>query len=224
VTKISVIVPAKNEVDGIGFVIRGTREAIGEQGEIIIVDEHSTDGTVEAALEADSNVRVFQRDGSGKGNGIRKGIGVFSGDIFVILDADATFDPRDIMKVVGPIMRGECDAVLGSRIKGKREKGSMNLIHYVGNRLLNFSLSLRFGTWITDSQTGLRAMRGDVVRSIKLVSEGFDVEAELTVECLKKGYRVKEVPICFWCRKGNSKSKLRAFSDGWLIFRRLMLS
>ena len=221
---ISVVIPTKNEVEGIDYVVRETRKVIGNEGEIIIVDEHSTDGTLDEALRADENIKIFQRDGSGKGRGIQKAAQVFTGDIFVILDSDATFDPKDIPNVIKPILLDQADVVLGSRIKGKMEKEAMNFMHYLGNRFFNLSISLICGVWITDSQTGLRAMRSDVIRSLDLVSEGFDIETELTIKCLKNGYRTVEVPITFRCRKGNSKSKLNAFSDGLLILRRILFT
>lgn len=220
--RISVIIPTKNEAEGIGYVVRGARNVLGEDAEIIVVDEHSNDGTIEEALRADKDVKVVQRKGSGKGRGIQTGVQVFKGDIFVILDSDATFDPMDLPKVIEPILSNRADVVLGSRIKGNREKGAMNLLHYLGNCFFNFLITLKCGVWITDSQTGLRAMRDEVIRSLTLVSEGYDIETELTMGCLANGYKTVEVPINFYCRKGNSKSKLKAFSDGWRILKKIL--
>ena len=222
--RISVIIPTKNEVKGIGSVLRGIWKVLGEDGEIIVIDEYSTDGTVEKALRTHKNVRIFQRKGTGKGNGIQTGVQVFTGDIFVILDSDATFDPMDIPRVIEPILSNRADVVLGSRFKGRMEKGAMSFLHRLGNYFFNLLINLkcaRTRVWITDSQTGLRAMRREVIRSLNVVSEGYDIETELTIKCLKNGYRTIEVPINFHCRKGNSKSKLKTFSDGRLILRRI---
>lgn len=223
-TRISVTIPTKNEVEGIGYVVRRTRKVLGENAEIIVVDERSIDGTVEEALRADKNVKVVQRNGTGKGNGIQTAVQVFTGDIFVVLDSDATFDPTDIPRVISPILSNRADVVLGSRFKGRIEKGAMNFLHYFGNRLFNLLISLKFGVWITDSQTGLRAMRGNVIRSLTLVSQGYDIETAMTIKCLKKGYQTVEVPINFYRRRGNSKSKLDTFSDGWLILKRILFT
>jgi len=219
--RISVIIPTKNECEGIDYVIRGTRKVLGGNAEIIVVDERSTDGTVEKALNADMNVKVVQRNGTGKGNGIQTAVQVFTGDIFVIIDSDATFDPMDIPRVTEPILSNRADVVLGSRFKSGMEKGAMNFLHRLGNCFFNLSISLMYGIWITDSQTGLRAMRSEIIRSLELVSEGYDIETELTIKCLKMGYRTVEVPINFYCRKGNTKSKLKTFSDGWTILKRI---
>ncbi|MFX0134441.1 MAG: glycosyltransferase family 2 protein [Candidatus Hodarchaeota archaeon] len=219
---ISVIVPTKNEVEGIASVISETRKIVGKNAQIIVVDEQSTDGTIEEALKADKDLIVIQRNGIGKGNAIKTVIPLIEGNIVIMIDSDATFDPLDIPKIIYPILKNKADVVLGSRIIGKMEEGSMNFFHYFGNRLFNFLLSLKYGTYITDSQTGLRAMRRRVFDSFKIVSDGFDIETELTIKCLKNGYKVIEVPINFYKRKGSSKSKLNTFSDGWLIFKRIL--
>jgi len=140
-----------------------------------------------------------------------------------MIDSDATFDPFDIPKIIDPILLKKADVVLGSRILGEMEEGAMSFLHYLGNRFFNFLISLKYNTYITDSQTGLRAMGSKVFDSFEIVSDGFDIETELTIKCLKNGFKVIEVPINFYNRKGRSKSKLNTFSDGWLVLKRILL-
>jgi glycosyltransferase involved in cell wall biosynthesis len=218
--KVSVVVPAKNEEKAIGTAIQGIRAVMGKDVEILVVDGASTDMTVENAKKADAEAIVIQQEGTGKGMAVLTAIKHATGDIIAFIDSDLTYDPEDIPKVLEPILNGDADVVLGSRLSGKAEKGAFALINLVGNHIYSFLASLRCGMWITDSLTGLRAYRREDLAKIKLTSSGFEVETELNIKCAKQGLRTVEVPISY--RKRIGGTKLRAFRDGLRILRKII--
>lgn len=218
----SIIIPTKNEVESISSVVKGVRRIIGNKGEIVVIDEHSSDGTIEKAELVDRNLKIFQREGNGKGMAIKKAVEVFKGDIFLTIDSDATYDPNDIKTILMPIISEKVDVVIGSRFMGNREKNSINLLNLIGNKIINLIISLLYRSRITDCLSGLRALKAEVVRSLNLTAKGFEIEAELTTKCLEKGYNCVEVPINYYRRKNNTKSKLKPCSDGFCIMRKIL--
>lgn len=212
--------PAKNEEEAIGAVIREVRTVMGEDTEILVVDGASTDRTVENAREADDRAIVIQQDGTGKGMAVRTAIKRASGDIMALIDSDLTYDPHDIPKVLEPILKDEADVVLGSRLAGKIEKGALALTNLVGNHIYSILTSLKCGIWLTDPLTGLRAYKKKALDGVNLTSTGFEIETELNIKCAKSGLRVAEVPITYRKRLGGTK--LRVIRDGLRILRRIL--
>jgi len=221
-TKIDVIVPTKNEVDSIGLVVKGIRDVLNHKAEIFIVDENSNDGTIEKALEIDKEIKIIQRIGTGKGNAFKTIQPIVNGDIIVLIDSDGQFDPYDIPTLLKPILLNKANHVLGSRFMGEMEKGAMNWIHNLGNRLFNILISLKYGVTVTDSQTGIRAMLNNVFKSINISSNGFDIETEITIKSIKNNDKIIEVPIKYYNRKIGSKSKLNTIEDGLQILKRIL--
>lgn len=218
--RISVIIPAKNEEDSIGLVVSETRRVLGRNAEIIVVDGHSVDNTVKAALEADKETIIIRQVGRGKGAGLKTAFKHFTGEIVVVIDADFTYDPTEITELVNPIISGKADCVLGSRFMGKMEIGAMSPTHLLVNKMVSLLVSLFCEKRITDVLTGFRAMKGRGLDSINFKSDGFDIETEMTMRIAKKGFQMLEVPIKYRRRLG--KSKLSNFRDGITIVRRVL--
>ncbi|MFH1965539.1 MAG: glycosyltransferase family 2 protein, partial [Acidobacteriota bacterium] len=190
--KISVVIAAKNETKTI-------RNIVMESGkysqEVLVIDGHSDDETVRLAEKA--GARVFSDNQSGKGAALRKGIEKASGDIIVFLDADGSHSPKDIPRLVAPILAGECEHVTGSRMKGGSDElhGDIGkFIRMVGSDVITLGINYRFNVRLTDSQNGFRAILTETARKLELKEDITTIEQEMIIKTLKKGYRITEVP------------------------------
>jgi glycosyltransferase involved in cell wall biosynthesis len=217
--KLSIITCAYNEN-------RTIREAIdqasavdlgpGWEKEIVVVDNFSTDGTREFLQSLDlPNVRVvFHPRNLGKGASVRTGIAEVSGDYFVIFDADLEYEAADLAHLAAAVVPGETVAVFGSRTSGGRRiyKYAKN---YWGVRFLTAVANLLYGSHLTDIATGLKLVRLEVARSLKLGTSGFDLDFELPCKIIKHGYEIAEVPIAYHPRGFEEGKKINAFRDGF---------
>jgi dolichol-phosphate mannosyltransferase len=205
---VTVIIPARNEEQTLGSIIEKARPVCDE---IVVVDGHSTDGTVEVATR--HGVRVVQDNRKGKGDAIRVGARAATGDIIVFVDADGSHDPADIPRLVEPIQRGEADLVIGSRGRGGSDElhGDIEkLLRLVGSDLILIGINWRFKAALTDSQNGFRAIRRRVILDLNLRENITTIEQEMTIKALKKGYVVSEVPTHEYARlAGESTIRLR---------------
>lgn len=207
---VSAVIPARNEEMSIAEIIERTRPFCDE---IIVVDGHSQDRTAQIAHSFGDGVRVVKDNRKGKGDAIR--VGAFSAayDTVVFLDADGSHDPKDIPALVAPIRRGEADLVVGSRGKGGSDElhGDVEkLLRMVGSDLILIGINMRWKQNLTDSQNGFRAVRTEVIRALGLKENITTIEQEMTMKCLKKGFKVGEVPTHEYERKyGQSTIKLR---------------
>ncbi len=205
---VTVVIPALNEEKCIGGVIE---RALLYADEVIVIDGHSRDRT--AHIAAELGVRVVKDNMKGKGDAIRVGAETASHKIIVFMDADGSHDAGDIPHLVKPILSGEAELVIGSRGKGGSDElhGDIEkLMRMVGSDLILIGINLRWKQQLTDSQNGLRAIRTDVIRSLKLRENITTIEQEMTMKCLKHGHRVTEVPTHEYSRKhGASTIKLR---------------
>lgn len=215
---ISVVIPAFNEESNLGDVLTAVSRATESDAmscEIIVVDDGSTDKTGEIA--EDHNVCVLHyRKNRGKGVALQQGFKKAQGDIIVTMDADGAHDPRDIGRLVLPILNG-ADMVIGSRFAAGQGKDSTKRLHILGNILINFSIFLVTGKKVTDSQTGFRAFKREVIQDIELDSSGYQVETEFTMKTLRNGNVIREVPIMIRRRK-RGISHVNPFLDGVRIF------
>lgn len=189
---VTVVIPTKNEERTIEQMIDSVK-AYAE--EIIVVDGRSTDNTLDIAQQAGAGILVDQ--GRGKGNGLRMALAEARGEIVVFIDADGSHDAKDIPRLVKPIADGRADLVIGSRMLGGSDEfhGDMsNWVRTVGSGILTLAINYRWGVRLTDCENGFRAVSCKVAQSLNLKSNGFEIEQEMVMKALKKGYRVAEVP------------------------------
>jgi glycosyltransferase involved in cell wall biosynthesis len=216
---ISLLVPAFNEARTIEAVLRRAA-AVDLRTEIVVVDDGSSDGTPEiaerVAAELDPERLRVLRHGSnqGKGAAVRTGLGAVRGEFVVIQDADLEYDPRDLPKLVGPLLEGIADVVYGSRLRGGEPQRAHLFWHYAGNRFLSLLTNILFNTTISDMEVGYKAFRTDLVRSIELTSRGFGIEPEITAKLLRLGdVRLYEIPISYYGRTYEEGKKI-TWRDG----------
>lgn len=220
--EISVLIPVYNEKATILEVVRRVQEQPLEK-EIIIVDDCSTDGTRELLQETawPPNVKVLYHDKNrGKGAGIRTAVQGATKDIIIIQDADLEYNPSDFMAVLRPIIDGVADVVYGSRFLGTHR--SFMLHHYLGNKLLTLITNVLYNNILTDMETGYKAFRAPVLKGMRLRSNRFDFEPEITAKVLKRGYRIYEVPI-YYAGRDYAEGKKITWRDGfaamWALLR-----
>jgi dolichol-phosphate mannosyltransferase len=207
---VTLIIPTLNEEEAIGPLVR---EAYALFPNIVIVDGHSSDRTREIAEAAGAMV-ILQEFGPGKGCGVRTGMKFFlsqDADVLCMIDGDGTNIPRDLGALVDIVKKTEADIAMGSRTKGKRDSGSMDLITLASNRIVSWLLSLRFGGSFTDVQTGYWAVGRTAVEQLfpHLRSSGFEIELEIFSKARSLGLVMKEAPVGFRKRLGRTKFSFR---------------
>lgn len=220
--EISVLIPVFNERNTILEVVRRVQEQPFEK-EIIIIDDRSTDGTRELLQETywPANIKVLYHDkNKGKGAGIRTGAQAATKDIIIVQDADLEYNPNDFGKVLQPILDGVADVVYGSRFLGTHR--SFMLHHYMGNKLLTLITNVLYNNILTDMETGYKAFRTPILKDMRIRSNRFDFEPEITAKVLKKGYRIYEVPI-YYAGRDYAEGKKITWRDGfaamWALIR-----
>lgn len=225
---VSVIIAAYNEERTLEGVVRRVAE-LGLHEEIIVVDDGSADGTagILAALEESGEIRglrsIRHERNRGKGAALRTGFDASTGNIVVVQDADLEYHPRDIPALLQPILEGHADVVFGTRLRGGQPQRAHLFWHYAGNRFLSLLTNVLYNTTISDMEVGYKAFRGDLVRSLELVSNGFDIEPELAAKILRDGrVRLYEVPIAYFGRTYEEGKKI-TWRDGlvaaWTLVR-----
>ena len=222
---LSVVMPVYNEESSLAEVVRKLL-ALPHLLELIIVDDCSTDRSVEVARslsQSDPRVRVVQqKKNSGKTAALRTGFALTQGDIVIVQDADLEYDPAEIPLVIRPILDGHADVVFGSRFLVRRATRVLYFYHYVANKFLTFTSNLFTNLNMTDIETGYKAFRGDIIRNMVIVSSGFGFEVEATAKVAKLGCAIYEVPISYYGRTYDEGKKI-GVKDGiwalWLIFR-----
>lgn len=224
--KLSILIPVYNEAQFIGELIRRVRCVelpVGITEEIIIVDDGSTDETPEILkrYNADTAIKIYrQNKNMGKSAAVKTGIEKSEGDIILIQDADLEYDPDNYPMLIEPIIKNKADVVYGSRFKGKIEK--MALINRIANLISNITLNLLYGAKISDVNTCHKAFKREVFDKIKITSENFTFETEITAKLLNLGYEIYEMPIKYTARskeEGKKITWLKAWQMYWGIIR-----
>ena len=212
--RVTFIVPVHNEERTIGQVL-DLVSGLELDKQVIVVDDGSTDGTssVLSAWERNNEVTVLSQPNRGKGAAIRAAIPYVEGDIVVIQDADMEYDPADVPLLVDPIMRGVADVVFGSRLTGGRPQRAHMFWHKVGNQFLSLLTSILFNTTLSDMETGYKAMRADILRSLDLRQSDFSIEPEITGKVCKQKLRIYEIPISYYGRTYDEGKKI-TWRDG----------
>ena len=219
---ISVVIPAYNEEKTISEVLEKTvqvMESMKAPYEIIVVDDGSTDKTREIASKYKVAV-LSNGKNRGKGYALRKGFKHARGQIIITLDSDGSHDPKEIPKLIEPLYNG-IDIATGSRFINNKEVTTK--LNKLGNKIINAIIMTLTGKYITDSQTGFRAIKRKVLQKINLKAQGYEIETEITVKGLKNGFKYIEIPIN--CKKRiHSHSKLRILQDGIKILKSILIA
>jgi len=217
--KVSFLIPAFNEAATIGEVLERIA-ALGLDAQVIVVDDGSTDQT--AAIAEEAGATVVRQANAGKGAAIRTAIALAEGDIAVIQDADMEYDPAEIPELIEPILRGSADVVFGSRLRGGKPQRAHLFWHLVGNRFLSLLTNVLYNTTLSDMETGYKAFRIDVLRSLDLHEDGFGLEPEITAKVCKRKLRIYELPISYYGRTREEGKKI-TWEDGvraiWVLLR-----
>jgi glycosyltransferase involved in cell wall biosynthesis len=217
---VSVVVPIYNEEQTLAQVVEELI-ALAIRMEILLVNDGSTDGTADVMArlaEQHPQVRaIHQPANRGKGAAVRRGFDESTGDIVLIQDADLEYSPTDIPALIDPLVSGKADAVFGTRLRGGAHPQRAHLFwHYAGNRFLTLLANVLYNTTISDMEVGYKAFRGDLVRGLRLVSDDFRIEPELTAKVLRLGHgiRLYEVPISYYGRSYAEGKKI-TWKDGF---------
>jgi glycosyltransferase involved in cell wall biosynthesis len=211
--RVAVLLPCYNEEATIGAVIDDIRANCPDSS-IIVFDNNSTDRSAEIAAE--KSVRVVRVSRQGKGNVVRAMFKRIDADVYVMLDADATYPAARIHDLIKPVLDGTSDMVVGARL-GSPDAGAFRRFHHIGNVILCKLISLIWGARLTDVLSGYRAFTAEVARILPVVSSGFEVETEMTVQALFYNMTISEVDIEYRARPEGSFSKLRSYRDGFAI-------
>ena len=218
---LSVIIPCYNELSSIEQVVQSVIEVIGEEGEIIIVDDFSTDGTREV-LENNIDGKfarvIYQEVNQGKGAALKAGFGAATKDIVIVQDADFEYDPRDYPVMIESILSDQADIVYGSRFIGNRPHRVLYFWHRIGNGLLTLMSNMFTNLNLTDMETGYKAFRREIIQSIEIEENRFGFEPEITAKIARGRYRIYEVGIGYFGRTYVEGKKI-GWKDGmWAIW------
>ncbi len=214
-SKVSIIIPARNEGEGIFRILRSVKPYANE---IIVVDGHSTDSTKDIVKAF--GARYLLDNGRGRGDAVKIGIRRAKGDYLLFFDADGSHTPREIPSLLTPLFKDQADAVIGSRRTGGSFDLNMDfwgIARSGGADFLAYMVNKKFKTQYSDILFSFRSIKKPVARKLNLTSDGFEIEEEFVVKTLKKGYRLMEVPTRENARKWG-KSKLHTITGVKFIF------
>jgi glycosyltransferase involved in cell wall biosynthesis len=221
--KLSVLIPVYNEVHTLEEAIRRVR-SVRFPKEIIVIDDGSTDGSRELLkrLGTERNPRenplnefkvVLQPVNEGKGAAIRAGLSRVTGDVVIIQDADLEYDPQDYMNLLDPILAGKADVVYGTRFYGGGPHRVLFFWHYLGNQVLTLFSNVLTNLNLTDMEVGYKVFKTEILKDIKIRSNRFGFEPEITLKIAKTKCRVYEVPISYHGRTYAEGKKI-TWKDG----------
>jgi dolichol-phosphate hexosyltransferase len=210
---LTVLMPVYNERETIAAAVTRVLEADlpVEDVELVVVDDHSTDGTREwlEAQDLPPQLRVVLRDeNGGKGAAVETALPHAQGTYATVMDADLEYDPSNIAALLEPLLSGEADAVYG--VRGFDSRSAFSFWYVVGNKLVTLAANMLFNTWLSDIMTCQKVLPTALMRALTLRETGFGVEAEVTGRLLRAGVRIFEVPVTYQARSREAGKKLRA--------------
>ena len=206
---LSVMIPAFNEERTLELILKHVLER-PEVGELIAVDDGSTDGTwaiMSRFAARDPRVRAFRLEtNQGKGAALRRAIAEIRMPFAVVQDADLEYDPRDYPTLLQPLVEGRADVVYG--VRGFAGQTAFSFWFVMGNKAVTFAANVLFDCYISDLESGYKALRADLWRRLNLQGNRFDIEPDITARVLRLGYRIHEVPIRYYARSRAEGKKL----------------
>ena len=209
--KIAVLIPCYNESKTIAKVVSDFKKQLPE-AEIYVYDNNSTDNTADIARQAGAIVRYEQRQG--KGNVVRRMLADIEADCYLLVDGDDTYPSDNAKEMCDIVLNEHYDMVIGDRLSSTYFQENKRPFHDYGNRFVRYAINQIFHSDIKDIMTGYRALSRHLVMSVPLLSEGFEIETELTINVLDNQLRIKQIPIEYRDRPIGSTSKLSTFKDG----------
>jgi glycosyltransferase involved in cell wall biosynthesis len=225
VSSLTILMPVYNERATVLAAIEDalTAELPVSARQLIVIDDGSTDGTREllasAELPADVHVQLHDQN-RGKGAAIRTGLAYADGEFTCVLDADLEYRASDLAVLLEPLLAGEAQVVFGTRMWSSH--AAYSFWYVVGNKFVTFSTNLLYNCWISDLMTCHKAMHTELFRTLRLRSNGFAIEPEITARLLRRGERVYEVPITYRARSREAGKKLTPLDGGrvlWTLLR-----
>jgi glycosyltransferase involved in cell wall biosynthesis len=212
---IAVLIPCLDEAATIGRVVADFRSALPE-ADIHVFDNGSRDATAEIAAAAGAILhRVLH---PGKGEVVRAAFREVDADVYVMVDGDDTYPAARARELLAPVLDGRADMVVGVRM-GEPDPGSFRPMHVAGNRLVVRTINAAFRARLTDVMSGYRAFSRRFVKTMPVLSEGFEIETEMTLHALEYRLAIVEVPVAYGSRPPGSASKLRTVHDGARVLR-----
>ena len=209
--KIAVLIPCYNESKTIAKVVGDFKKQLPE-ADIYVYDNNSTDNTADIARQAGAIVRYEQRQG--KGNVVRRMLADIEADCYLLVDGDDTYPSDNAKEMCDIVLNEHYDMVIGDRLSSTYFQENKRPFHDYGNRFVRYAINQIFHSDIKDIMTGYRALSRHLVMSVPLLSEGFEIETELTINVLDNQLRIKQVPVEYRDRPIGSTSKLSTFKDG----------
>tara|TARA_B100000700_G_C15013353_1_gene842098 strand:- start:333 stop:1046 length:714 start_codon:yes stop_codon:yes gene_type:complete len=214
--KITIVIPCYNEVNTIESLVKAVLSVKLKNKEIIIVDDHSNDGTREVLynkIEKLVDQIIYHEKNQGKGAALRTGFSRATGDIIIIQDADLEYNPKEYSVLLKPILDGRADVVFGSRFQGGQAHRVLFFWHYLGNKILTLISNMFTDLNLTDMETGYKVFRSEIIKKITIEENHFGVEPELTAKFAKLGCRIFEVGISYSGRTYEEGKKVN-WKDG----------
>jgi glycosyltransferase involved in cell wall biosynthesis len=216
--RIAVLVPCYNEASTVAKVVQDFRREL-PHATIYVFDNNSTDGTAEAARAA--GAVVIREKKQGKGHVVAAMMEKVDADYYVMTDGDDTYPAERVHELLAPIIAEEADVVVGRR-EAVDLTAAYRRFHVFGNWLVRTMINVIFRARLTDIMSGYRAFTRDVAMNLPIIAYGFDIETEMTVQCLYRKWVVREVPVAYRARPEGSESKLNTFHDGMRVLFRIL--
>lgn len=217
-SRVAVLIPCKNEASAVPQVVEGFRESL-PGASIFVYDNNSSDGTVAVARAAGAEVRQESR--AGKGSVVRRMFADVEAGVYLLVDGDGTYNPADAPLMVKTLEEGHLDMVVACR-QAANEAAAYRSGHVLGNRFLTGCVRLLFGQGVSDMLSGYRAFSRRYVKSFPCLSEGFEIETEITVHALDLMLPVGEISSQYGARVEGTFSKLSTYKDGWRILKTVL--
>jgi glycosyltransferase involved in cell wall biosynthesis len=213
-SKIAVLIPCYNEGTTIGKVVVDFRSELPE-ADIYVYDNNSTDDTVENAKKAGAIIGYERRQG--KGNVVRRMLREIDADCYILVDGDDTYPVENAREMARMVLEEKTDMVIGDRLSATYFEENKRPLHDSGNRLVRSIINRIFHSDVKDIMTGYRAMSRRLVETLPLLSEGFEIETEMTIMALDSGLDIQQIPVQYRDRPDGSVSKLNTITDGCRI-------